>query len=259
MNVSFIGSGNLATHLATALDNTDFPVREVFSPNIKNAKALVEKLYEAKAVPSLDFSSSRSKIFIIAVPDDEIRGVIEQLIIPANAILLHTSGSQPISLFGYAPTNNTGVFYPLQTFTKEKKVDWREIPIFIESENPETEKVMLSMANAISKKIIKITSAQRKALHVAAVFASNFTNHMLTLANDIASNNKIDFNYLKPLIVETINKSLSIGPENAQTGPAKRGDLEVLDNHMQFLEYDQTLSEIYRIVSQHILDRYSEN
>jgi predicted short-subunit dehydrogenase-like oxidoreductase (DUF2520 family) len=259
MNVTFIGSGNLAWHLAPALDNTDFAVREVYSPNAKHAAALIDKLYQAHLNLTLDFSTSKSQIFIIAASDDSIQGIAQNITLPENAILVHTSGSQPLSLLRYAPTPNTGVLYPLQTFTKDKKIELREVPFFIESENSATEKVLMSMAKAISKKVFKISSTERKALHVAAVFASNFTNHMLTIARDIADKHNVNFEFLKPLIIETINKSLAIGPEKAQTGPAKRGDLEILDSHMQFLEHEEAIAEIYKVISQHIVDRYSED
>lgn len=257
MNVTFIGSGNLAWHLAPALDNTDFAVKEVYSPTIRHAAALVEKLYEATIRPTLDFSLSTSKIFIIAITDDAISEVAQQIILPENAFLFHTSGSQPLSVLGYAPTPNIGVFYPLQTFSKGKKIEWKDTPIFLESENSETDKVLSAMAKSISKKIHKVSSRERKALHVAAVFASNFTNHMLNLSKEILKKNKLDFELLKPLIVETINKSLAIGPENAQTGPARRGDLEILDHHLEFLKNDEELAEVYRVISQHIVDRYN--
>jgi predicted short-subunit dehydrogenase-like oxidoreductase (DUF2520 family) len=259
MNVTFVGSGNLAWHLAPALDNTDFAVREVYSRNPKHAAALVDKLYQAQIISSLDFTASKSKIFIIASSDDSIQDIAEEITLPQNSILVHTSGSQPLSILGYASSLNIGVLYPLQTFTKNRKVEFKEVPFFIESENAATEKILMTMAKAISKRVYKISSEERKALHVAAVFASNFTNHMLTLAKDIASDNKIDFELLKPLIVETINKSLTIGPENAQTGPAKRGDLEILDKHMEFLGKEETIAEIYKIISQDIVDRYDSD
>lgn len=255
-NVSFIGSGNLAWHLAPALDNTDFAVREVYSQDPSHAAALVERLYQANRKSSLDFSSSPSGIFIIAVSDDVIQEVVQEIVLPENAILVHTSGSQPLSSLGYAATPNIGVFYPLQTFSKARKVDFREVPIFIESENSATEKVLMTMAKAISKKVHKISSADRKSLHVAAVFASNFTNHMLTVAKEILHNHSLSFDHLHPLIAETINKALSLGPDQAQTGPAKRGDLEILDQHMEFLNNDEQVAEIYKVISQHIVDTY---
>jgi len=255
-SVSFVGSGNLAWHLATALDNTEFNVHEVFSPTTKNARALVERLYQGDVMESLDFSESTSRIFILAVADDVIEKVSKEIKLPPNAILVHTSGSQPLSALTSASTANIGVFYPLQTFTKGKKVNFADIPIFIESENSETEKILASMAKAISKKVVKISSDDRRALHVAAVFASNFTNHMLTLSKEIMDGYKLKFDLLKPLIAETLNKSLEIGPENSQTGPAKRGDLETLDKHLEFLQADAQIAEIYKVVSQNIIDRY---
>jgi predicted short-subunit dehydrogenase-like oxidoreductase (DUF2520 family) len=256
MNVSFIGSGNVAWHLAPAFDNSDFAVREIYSQNIKHAEALVEKLYHATARASLDFSASPSQIFIVAATDDALSDIANEVVLPQNAILAHTSGSQPLSVLSYSGTPNIGVFYPLQTFTKGKKIDLKDVPVFIEAENPYTKKTLESLAKTITKKTHVISSADRKALHIAAVFASNFTNHMLTLSNEILAEKKLDFDLLKPLIIETINKALAIGPEKAQTGPAKRGDLEILDSHLEFLSSDAAVAEIYRLISQHIIDRY---
>jgi predicted short-subunit dehydrogenase-like oxidoreductase (DUF2520 family) len=259
MDISFIGSGNLAWHLAPALDNAGYTVREVYSRNYKHAQALVGRLYQAEVKTSTDFSTSKSTLFIIAVSDDAIRELASEIILPKDALLVHTSGSQPLSALGFATTQNIGVFYPLQTFSKAKKVDFNDIPIFIESENTETGKVLFKMAKAISKQVKQISSEDRKALHVAAVFASNFTNHILTLSKQILESNNLSFEMIKPLIVETINKSLSIGPNNAQTGPAKRGDMEILDHHMEFLKDDETLAEIYRLISQDIINKYSDS
>ena len=255
MNVTFIGAGNLAWHLAPALDNTDFPVREVYSRDPRHAAALVEKLYEAEVRTTLDFSTSTSRIFIIAITDDAIAEIAEEIILPPNAILAHTSGSQPLTVLGYALTT-IGVFYPLQTFTKAKKVDFEGIPFFIESDDSETKKILMTMAKAISKKVHQASSADRKVLHIGAVFASNFTNHMLHIANTLLTDHNLSFDLLKPVISETLNKSLSIGPKQAQTGPARRGDLEILDAHMEFLQEDEEVAEIYKVISQHIVNTY---
>lgn len=252
--VSFIGSGNLAWHLAPALENAGYPVREVYSQNPKHAAALVGRLYEAHVNISLDFSASASKIFIIAVSDDALQEVAQKIVLPDDAIVVHTSGSQPLSILDDAGSQNMGVFYPLQTFSKAKKVDFKSTPIFIESESSDVEKVLMKMAKAISGNVKRINSEERKALHIAAVFASNFSNHMLTIAKEIAKQNDLDFNVLKPLIAETLNKSLEIGPEKSQTGPAVRGDFEILERHMEFLKETPELAEIYKIVSQHIID-----
>ena len=258
MNVSFIGAGNLAWHLAPALDNTDFPVREVYSLSSQSAKALVERLYKASVKNSLDFSTSNSRIFVISVSDDAIAEIVNQIILPPDSILVHTSGSQPLSILAYAGTTNTGVLYPLQTFTKSRKIEFKEIPFFLESESRETATVLSTMAKSLSRRVHHISSEERKSIHVAAVFASNFTNHMLSVAKEILLDSRLDFEYLKPLIVETVNKSLTIGPEKAQTGPARRGDLAVLDKHMEFLSSDEGVAEIYKVISQHIVDKYHD-
>lgn len=257
MNVSFIGSGNLAWHLAPAFDNTEFAVREIYSRQTDNAQALVQRLYNARVHRTLDFSQSESDVFIISVSDDVIEEVIQELILPEDALLLHTSGSRPLKVLDYAAAKWTGVLYPLQTFTKNRKVHFEQIPVFIEGGDNEAQSVLSRMARAISKRVYQISSDQRVALHVAAVFASNFTNHMLTISQDVLLESKLDFEWLKPLIAETINKALTLGPGASQTGPAKRADLEILDKHVTLLQNNEAVAEIYRVISQHIIDRYS--
>jgi predicted short-subunit dehydrogenase-like oxidoreductase (DUF2520 family) len=252
--VTFIGAGNLAWHLAPALDNAGYSVSEVFSRDRKNAEALVKKLYQGEVSDSLDFSESSSSLFVICVSDDSIQEVVQEIVLPEDAILVHTSGSQPLNVLAYAATSRIGVFYPLQTFTKLKTINFAEVPLFIESKSDEVREVLVKMAKAITRKVQVIDSQKRMALHVAAVFASNFTNHMLTISKKIMDVSELPYDWLKPLVAETITKSLEIGPENAQTGPAVRGDLEILDKHMALLQEDEQLAEIYRVVSQHIID-----
>lgn len=257
-SVSFIGAGNLAWHLAPALDNTDFAVREVYSRKSRHAGEIVDKLYQAEVKDSLDFSSSPSRIFIVAVSDDAIEDVVREIILPDNSLLVHTSGSQPLEILDEGDASHTGVFYPLQTFTRGIKIDFREIPIFIESKNGEAEKILMAMGKSLSRNVRKINSKTRQSLHVGAVFASNFVNHMLTLSKDILKSNKLEFGLLKPLIAEAVNKALAVEPEKAQTGPARRGDMEILDRHVAFLEeeYDEDVAEIYKVITQHIIDWY---
>lgn len=255
-SISIIGAGNVAWHLAPALDNSGYRVNEVYSRSRGGAEDLVSKLYEAEINESLDFSASTSGIFLLCIPDDAIEEVTNEITIPQGAILVHTSGSRSLDVLGDVPGVNIGVFYPLQTFTKGKKMDLQEVPIFIETEQKEVEHTLMNMAGAISKKVFSVTSEKRLALHVAAVFASNFTNHMLAIANSIMIENKLDYDWLKPLIAEALNKSLAIGPDKAQTGPARRGDLQILDKHVKWLSKEESLQEIYRVISQHILDKY---
>jgi predicted short-subunit dehydrogenase-like oxidoreductase (DUF2520 family) len=258
ISVSVIGSGNLAWHLAPALDNAGFAVREVYSRNPTHAEALVERLYQAEVKASLDFSTSTSSVFIIASSDDIIQEIVREIVLPEDAILVHTSGGQPLNVLGYAATPNLGVFYPLQTFSKARKIEFSDIPIFVESENSVTEKLLMAMARSISSSVFKITSHDRQALHVSAVFAANFTNHMLLLAQEVMKENSLSFDWLKPLITEMLTKSLTIGPENAQTGPARRGDFETLDKHMEFLKDNESAAELYKLISQDIVDRYGD-
>lgn len=254
--VSFIGSGNVAWHLAPALDNAGYSVREVYSRSTKSAKALVGRLYQAEVKDSLDFSDSSSSVFFICVSDDAIEEVVQEIVLPEDAMLVHTSGSQPLNTLAYAATSKIGVLYPLQTFSKQKKIEFSDVPVFVESLDADTEKKLLKMAKSISKKTQVIDSNKRMALHIAAVFASNFTNHMLTISKNIMDVSGLPYDWLKPLIAETITKSLAIGPEAAQTGPAKRGDVEILDKHLALLQNDEQIAELYKLISQHIIDTH---
>ena len=255
--MAIIGAGNLAWHLAPALDNCGYAVKEVYSRDRKNAGVLVKRLYQAVPAGDLDFSDSNSRLFIVCIPDDAIEEVVKEIVLPdEHAILIHTSGSIPIQALEYAATQHVGVFYPLQTFSKSRKANFSEIPVLIEASDLSTEEILIRIAKSISKIVKRVSSTNRKAIHVAAVFACNFTNHMFTLSKAILDDEGLDFELLKPLITETINKSLQIGPGNAQTGPARREDFQTMDAHFDYLE-EPAVQEIYRIISQNILDRYS--
>ena len=255
-SITFIGAGNLAWHLAPAFDNCGYMVKEVFSRNSKHAEELTDRLYQAEVKATLDFSASQSQIFVIAVSDGAIRSVAQEIVLPDEALLIHTSGSMPMDDLNFAAALSIGVFYPLQSFTKTRKADFRGLPIFVEASDEKTEELLFEMGRALEGNIQKMESAQRASLHLAAVFASNFTNHMITLANQVATENELNPEWLKPLIKETIEKSLYNGPLLAQTGPAKRGDLETLDRHLALLKEDGKIAEIYRLISQHIIDTY---
>lgn len=252
-NISIIGSGNVAWHLAPELENAGHRIIEVYSRNQQNAKKLQNRLYHVELNKGLDFSNSQSEIFILCISDDAIEEVAQEIVLPDHAILIHTSGSQSISMLGYAATENIGVFYPLQTFTKSKRISFEDIPILIESENNDTAKVLDKIGKSISKKVLKVRTKDRIAIHIAAVFACNFTNHMFASAENILKNQGYKFDLLRPLIAETINKSLDIGPKNAQTGPAARGDLKILNKHMAFLEGSEN-QELYRLITEKILN-----
>lgn len=213
--------------------------------------------FNATTGSSLNMSEIDAEIFILAIADDAIEEIASRISLPKEAILCHTSGSKPLSNLGYASTDNIGVFYPLQTFSKGKTVSFDNIPICVEGENRFTTDALLRLGQSISDKTQEISSQQRRAIHLAAVFACNFTNHMFTVSQNIMQNQSLDFEMLKPLIAETINKSFEIGPKRAQTGPAIREDLKTLDLQYESLKTDPELAEIYRLISQHIIDSYS--
>lgn len=253
-HISFIGAGNVAWHLAPALENAGHYVKEVLSATNISAKKLVGNLYDAQLKTDLDFSDSSSQIFVLALPDDAIKEVVQEIILPEQSLLIHTSGSISLEILAYSGAAATGVFYPLQTFTKNRKVNFDNVPFLIESENKEALKILENLAKSLSKNVQLVSSDQRRKLHLAAVFACNFTNHLLGISEELMFEAKLEYSLLHPLIGETIEKALQHSPKTAQTGPASRGDLETLDQHMQMLNQKETLQEIYRLLSQNILD-----
>jgi predicted short-subunit dehydrogenase-like oxidoreductase (DUF2520 family) len=255
-HITFIGSGNVASHLARALENAGHHIDEVYSPDGSSASKLISRLYNAEAIASLDFSHSKSEVFIIAIPDAAVEEVAQEVILPEEAILVHTSGTLPCSVLGYAATPHIGVFYPLQTFTKNKDLNLSEVPFLLEGESGKVKDALKVLAQSISKNVKWVDVRDRSRIHLAAVFASNFTNHLLTISRKILKNAKLDTEILQPLIAEVINKALEIGPEKAQTGPAIRRDLPTMDKHMAMLSDQEDIAQIYQVISQHILDTY---
>ncbi|NVK49187.1 MAG: DUF2520 domain-containing protein [Cyclobacteriaceae bacterium] len=252
--IAFLGAGNVAWHLAPALENTGHQITEVYSRDLAHAKRVTERLYTAIPKDDLDFSDSEAQVFILAVKDDAIAEVADAVILPEESILVHTSGTLPLDILNYSSATYTGIFYPLQSFTAGQKMDISEVSFLLESDDQEILKILRKLAKSLSHHIYTVRSKDRKAVHVAAVFASNFTNHMIRIAEELMQRQGLDFEMLKPLIVETISKSLQIGAKKAQTGPAIREDYETLEEHHHFLNYNEQLAEIYRLISQDIID-----
>lgn len=254
--IAIIGTGNVAWHLAPALEDAGHEVTEVFGRNSKSLEGLTKKLYTAEPQLDLDFSESEAELFILTLSDQAISEIADEIILPDQSILVHTSGAVPLDVLAYSSASYTGIFYPLQSFTKERPIDFTEVPLLLESDDQETLQKLKKLARSLSPIQYLVKSKDRMALHVAAVFASNFSNHMLRLAEEIMARKGLDFDMLKPLIIETISKSLELGAKKAQTGPAIREDFNTLDTHYQFLNYNEQVAEIYRIVSQDIIDSY---
>ena len=265
MEISFIGAGNLAWHLAPALENAGHHINEVYSRQLQHARQLVSNLYDAHTHSELNFADSPSRLFILAIPDDRLESVCAQLVLPENAVVVHTSGAQSLqslaqwlAIYSDVPVQ-TGVFYPLQTFTKGQSfMAFDEIPICIEAPDSLTEDTLVQLGQDISEIVYLITSDERRALHLAAVFACNFTNHLLTLAHDITVQHGLDFDLLRPLIAETFRKGLAApDPATVQTGPARRGDLTTIEAHLADLSHEPRVAEIYQVLTESIRQKYS--
>jgi predicted short-subunit dehydrogenase-like oxidoreductase (DUF2520 family) len=247
--VIIIGSGNVAQHLIAAFQNpqnlgTEIELVQVFSRQIGSVSHLLDLDHITNDLDTL----AEADLYIIAVSDDAIADISSKLLFK-NRLVVHTSGS--VSLNSLDDNNRKGVFYPLQTFTKNKAVDFRTIPICLESENATDFQLLEKVAKVISDKTFAINSEQRKALHIAAVFVNNFTNHLYQIGQEICLENQVPFEILKPLIAETANKIMLLSPEEAQTGPAKRNDTDTIEAHEAFLSNQNHLT-IYKILTQSI-------
>ena len=245
ITVVLIGSGNVAQHLIKAFAKSKkVTVIQAFS----RQKEQLNYLLDSSKITNVYSALVEADIYIMAVSDDAIATVSEQLPFK-NRLVVHTSGS--VSINSLDKKNRKGVFYPLQTFSKNAIVDFSQIPICIESEN-DTDLILLEkIAKQISDNAYKINEEQRKALHVAAVFVNNFVNYMYQIGNEICTENNVSFEILKPLIFETANKVLTLSPKEAQTGPAKRNDIQTIDSHLSFLS-NENHAKIYKTLTQSI-------
>jgi predicted short-subunit dehydrogenase-like oxidoreductase (DUF2520 family) len=245
ISVTIIGSGNVAQHLVSAFAKSDLvEIVQVFSrqkvtsiPAIEPSK-IVSEYTDLKLVD----------LFIIAVSDDAIAAVSSQIPF-ANMLVAHTSGGVAMGVLD--SKHRKAVFYPLQTFTKNKPIVFSEIPICLETQHQSDYQILETVAISISQKVFSINSEQRKALHVSAVFVNNFVNHLYQIGNEICIENNIDFEILKPLILETSKKIETLSPKQAQTGPAKRNDNTTIESHLAFLN-NENQKEIYKILTQSI-------
>ncbi|PQJ74587.1 Rossmann-like and DUF2520 domain-containing protein [Polaribacter gangjinensis] len=226
ISILIVGKGNVGTQLYEA-----FKSIETLNVQLISSRDL-------NAIP-------KSDVTIIAVSDDAVATVSSQI---STDFVVHTSGSVPLS--GLKNNTRKGVFYPLQTFSKDKKVDYTQVPFCIEATTESDVKLLETLAGFLSKKIYHISSEQRKAIHVAAVFANNFTNHLYKIAHDICDTHQIPFEILHPLINETADKIKVLPPALAQTGPAIRKDAATIKNHLFLLTEKQ--QEIYTILTKSI-------
>lgn len=251
LKITIIGAGNVATHLAHALARTHV-IEGIFSRNINNANEITKKT-GGVAFNQLSEIPKKSDIYIISVSDDAIAGITNHLT-DIEGVVTHTSGSTPMeALNGIA---RHGVFYPFQTFSKHKDVNMSEVPLLIEANNSDDKTLLMKVASSISDNVSEATSQQRLKLHIAAVFACNFTNHMYVIAEEILNNASLSFNLLHPLLIETANKACTASPLTAQTGPAVRGDRGVINLHIDMLSSNKEQQDIYRKLSESIAEKH---
>lgn len=248
MRIVILGSGNVATQLALSLKAIGEEIVQVYSPNLTNANNLAEKV-AASAISNLAAINMQAELYIISVKDDAISAVAAELN-HVNGLVVHTSGTTDLSILS-DQVKRAGVFYPLQTFSKSRNVSFKHIPICLEAD--EQDLILLrELAGKLSSKVYELDGEKRKVLHLAAVFACNFPNHLYALANQILQQHNLDFDIVRPLIAETADKVMVNLPDNVQTGPAIRGDERTMDKHLKMLSNLPELQEIYQTLSNSI-------
>ena len=248
MQIVLIGSGNVAFHLAKAFTEAQIPVSQIFGRNTTE----LQKISEQFSIPFSTETLAEADLYIISVSDSSIAEV-SSLIQNENALVAHTSGS--VSREALSGNYRKSVFYPLQTFSKSKNLDYSKIPFFIDAENENDEEILKNLASKISKNVMLANDEKRKYIHLTAVFACNFVNHLYARAKEISDSQGIPFDYFLPLIDETTQKIHELEPKLAQTGPAIRNDEKVLKLHESLLTDEEKL-KIYKTLNESIKKMY---
>ena len=246
IHITLFGGGNVGTHLAKNLFKlSGVRLQQIYNRHLSNIKS-----FEKQTEIIDDLSQLKpADLFILALKDDVIVSFSKKLK-DFDTLTVHTSGSVPMIAL---QTRRKGVFYPFQTFSKDKEnIDFSNIPIMIEAETEQDLQLLKTLADSLSKKVEIVNSDQRKALHIAGVFAANFVNYMYRQAENILQNNDLSFDLIKPLIIETAQKVQNLSPAHAQTGPASRGDMKTIEKHLDFLT-QKTEFELYKYLSELIL------
>lgn len=252
MKVVFIGAGNVATNLATELHNQSFNIVQIYSRTIESAKTLADKINTEYTI-DIGKVTTDADLYIFSVKDSILQELASML--PTNnGIWIHTAGSMPFNIFeNYS--SQYGVIYPFQTFSKNKSIDWKNIPIFIEASDRSTLEKLNYIASTLSHHVQELSSEQRQYVHLTGVFACNFTNYMYTLSAEILKKANLEFDIALPLIDETCNKIHSLTPFDAQTGPAVRFDKNVMNKHLALIE-DEKIKELYQLISEKIYETH---
>ena len=255
MKISIIGAGNVATNLALALKKAGHEIVQVYNRSDDAGKELAHTVaasFTSNAADLLD-----ADVYIVAVKDDVIAEIAEYLKL-ADKIVAHTSGTNSKDLLATA-SSNYGIFYPLQTMKKNSKVDFKSVPLLVEGSDDATVATLEALAKTISQNVHRVDEEQRKWIHVAAVFANNFTNHLYIVSESILLGQGLPFDILKPLIYRSIENLQQNSPAELQTGPAARGDMQTIEKHLMLLGDDIRLQKIYEILTQSIIASATQN
>jgi len=244
----------VAGALCRELYSSGFNIDLIVSQNEKNGFSLADSC-KALWSPDLIFPDS-TDLIIVAVPDHRLKSVLDKIRCRPETLVVHTAGSIGIDVFP-VQIKRKGIFYPLQTFSKERKIVFNEIPFLIESSDKQSSAILEDLAESIGGKVHFIDTEHRRMLHLAAVFVCNFTNHMLTVGRDVALKAGFSFEDLNPLIKETISKAIELGPENSQTGPAVRNDNNTIEKHLELLSFSPELRRIYNEMTRSIIRYYN--
>lgn len=250
-SIVLVGAGNLATNLAKALYHKGFRIEQIYSRTQESARALAQAV-EASWTTDFHKLADDAQLYVVSLKDDVLVSRLSDIVRGhEKSLWVHTAGSIPMDIWnGHA--EQYGVFYPMQTFSKAREVDFREIPVFVEGNSPQVTDYLKAIAATLSSKVYEATSLQRKCLHLAAVFTCNFSNHMYALADELLKKYNLPFEAMLPLIDETARKVHEIAPRQAQTGPAVRYDVNVMDSHLQMLADEPEMQSIYRELSESI-------
>jgi predicted short-subunit dehydrogenase-like oxidoreductase (DUF2520 family) len=248
--ISIIGTGNVAYHFCKELSRQNFEI-ELFGRNTSEMFAF-QKAFKLKTLNSIS-EIDETSLILICVSDDQIQTIVNQL----NELSFKAYTSGTVSLTELENKSNLNVFYPLQTFSKNRELDFQNIPILIEAFNKEQENELINLAKKLSSQVELANSEKRKKLHLAAVFANNFTNHLLYTSKNILSREEINWNLLMPLITETFEKiKLGFEPKEIQTGPAKRGDIETIQKQLEQLNLFE--KNMYQSITASIIETYKK-
>jgi predicted short-subunit dehydrogenase-like oxidoreductase (DUF2520 family) len=253
--IVIVGAGNVGGHLAKRFEKQGVKVLQVLTRHWEKHETLHHEL-NAQFITAFAEMSDAADAYILAVNDDAIEEVAAQIKQHlGNQLLAHTSGATPSTIL--TPySNRYGILYPLQTFSEVRAQDWEQLPVCVDANMEKDLAFLHDLALRLSPKVYDINDAQRSILHVAAVFVNNFSNYLFQIAEEISRKEKIPFELLKPLIVETAAKVQNHSPTDMQTGPARRGDMATLQKHLQYLDQYPDYQTLYQTMSDLILRKY---